>query len=425
VADWLLDGLGAVAARPGAAADLTPRLVDPRPSGRFGAGLPSGTLDYCTGVALALGALAGRPASGVAVAIQVRLPEVMAASYGSSFEMRPAPPRPAPGGGWVHADMGSRGDRESLERLLEVLGPSAAAGEVARAAQEWRLPVGDYRPRSASGAGHPLRFGPGKVTAGAWVGPLRVLDLTNMWAGPLATWLLRDLGAQITKVEPAFRPDGFRAFDGGGIHPGGHPCDPGRDSALWNALNAGKDVVDLDLRMAADRSRFVELAAASDVVIDSFSPRVMPNFGLDLPEGPLYASMPAFPPGPERDWVAYGTAVHAVSGLGDAGDGRFVPAAVSYPDPVAGFTAALGVLAAAAGRARGRGVGRVEGAIAASIQPITARSPDPDRLLADPAGIGADLLALGEERGLLEGRPVCGRSALHPRTVFPDNQNVF
>jgi hypothetical protein len=403
--------------------------VDPVAPGRFGAGLPSGTLEYCTGVALALGAVAGLPVSGVAVAIQVRLAEVMAAAYGSPFEMRPAPPRAAPGGGRLHADLGSPGDRDSFETLLSVLAPTAVAGEVARAAQEWRLPVCDYRRWAASAARLPLSFESGAFGSRypAVRGPaLQVLDLTNMWAGPLATWLLQDLGATVTKVEPAFRPDGFRATGGGGIHPAGAPCDPGRDSAMWNALNSGKRLADLDLRAPSDRDRFLDLAANSDVVIDSFSPRVMGNFGLDLPDRPLYASMPAFPPGPERDWVGYGTGIHAVSGLGDTGAGGFgaegfVAAAVSYPDPVAGFTAALGVLAAVTGRDRGQPVGRVECPLAAALQPLAAQ-PDPTPLRADPSGTGSELLDLGRRLGLLETRTVCGQPRLHPATVFPRNR---
>jgi crotonobetainyl-CoA:carnitine CoA-transferase CaiB-like acyl-CoA transferase len=156
-----------------------------------------------------------------------------------------------------------------------------------------------------------------------------VVDLTIMWAGPLATWLLASLGAEVVKVEPGCRPDGLRG------------------SPAWFAtLDRGKGGVDLDLRHARDRRRFFELVARADLVVDNFSPRVAPNLGIDPAAlrtvNPDLAtlSMPAFPAGrPERDWVAYGTGAHAISGLGDAGtDGFFAPA-VTYPDPIAGFTA--------------------------------------------------------------------------------------
>jgi crotonobetainyl-CoA:carnitine CoA-transferase CaiB-like acyl-CoA transferase len=256
-----------------------------------------------------------------------------------------------------------------------------------------------------------------------------------MWAGPLATWLLASLGAEVTKVEPSFRPDGLRAVNGGGIHPDDRPCDPGRDSAMWNALNEGKTVIDLDLRRADDRARFLEEAAASDVVIDSFSPRVMPNFGMDLPDGPVYVSMPAFPPGRHRDWVAYGTGVHALSGLGDVGGGRYAAPAVSYPDPVAGFTAALAATAAVTARRRGFPVGWVECPLADSVQPLVSLGPevrragppggDDEPLTGRAEGIGARLLGLADVAGLTERRSVCSRPLPHPATVFPSKQNVF
>lgn len=419
----MLRSLGATPAGSVDGADLSPALLDPVPAGEFGAGLPPGTLAYCTGVALVVGALAGAAVSGTGVAMQLRLPEVMAAAYGSSFEMRPGPPRAA-GGGFVHADLGSPGDRDAFGRVRSLLMTEPPAPALAAAAQEWRLPVCDYRPRVPAPPVLPITFTSGPAAAAG--DRLRVLDLTNMWAGPLTTWLLQTLGAEVTKVEPGFRPDGFRALDGGGIHPSGRQCDPGRDSGMWNALNEGKEVVDLDLRVDADRDRFLEMAAASDVVIDSFSPRVMPNFGLELPGGPLYVSMPAFPPGPEREWVAYGSGVHAVSGLGDLGGGRFAAPAVSYPDPVGGFTAAVGILAAVAARRRGIAVARVECPLAASVQPLLHfRGDGGGDLEADAAGVGARLLAAGESRGLLERRPVCNRELLHPGPIFQPKQNVF
>jgi hypothetical protein len=424
VADWLLEALGAAPAPDTVPADLTPVLIDPLAEDEFGAGLPPGTLGHCTGVALALGALVGRATSGVAVAMQLRLPEVMAAVYGSGFEMRPAPPLPAPGGGWVHADVGSARDREDFDRLLDLLPSSATAWDLAEAAQAWRLPVCDYRLWASERERFPITFETGDQAATQIRNhpprPLRILELSNMWAGPLATWLLQGLGASVTKVEPSFRPDGFRALSGGGIYPDGQPCQPGRDSAMWNALNHGKTTVDLDLRAGRDRDRFLDLVESSDVVIDSFSPRVMPNFGLDLPPGPLYASIPAFPRGPQRDWVAYGSGVHACSGLADIGSGRFAPASVSYPDPVAGFTAALGVMAAVIGRDRAVAVGRVESSLAASVQPLVAhtRTGPTTPLGDDPSGLGRRLAEHGRAFGWMEERLVCGRPRPHPRGVF-------
>ena len=81
----------------------------------------------------------------------------------------------------------------------------------------------------------------------ALLADISICDLTAMWAGPLATWLLARLGAKVYKVEPAVRLDGTRALFGGGIYPGGIQRRPGEDSALYQALNHGKTRVPLDL----------------------------------------------------------------------------------------------------------------------------------------------------------------------------------
>jgi hypothetical protein len=175
--------------------------------------------------------------------------------------------------------------------------------------------------------------GLGPVPPGATADPplqgIRVLDMTIMWAGPLATWLLASLGAEVVKVEPACRPDGLRGSPG-----------------LFEACNRGKRRADLDLRRPEERDRFLDLVAGADLVIDNFSPRVAPNLGIEpaalrgVNPQVCSLSMPAFPlDSEERDWVAYGTGVHAISGLGDAGPDGFAPPAVTYPDALAGFAA--------------------------------------------------------------------------------------
>ena len=388
--------------------DLTPAVVDP--CSGYGDGLPTGTLEWACSVGAALAAVGGwlsgtsLSVSAIGLAVLVRLPEVMAASYGSSFTMAPGDPRPF-GGGWLHADLPGR-DRSDFDLCMSTLPAGATAADAAAAAQEWRLTVCDYRPFAPSAPVHPLVVS-GGVPSGCR--GFRVLDLTAMWAGPLATWLLQGLGATVLKVEPSFRPDGFRALDGRGIHPSGRQCDPGRDSALFNALNEGKTVLDLDLR---DMAAALDTAESCDLIVDNFSPRVMPNLGLsDQPAGATRVALPAFGPGPQRDWVAYGTGVHAASGLGDTGSG-FAAGAVSYPDPVGGLVAALGGAAAMVGRMRGVPVGRVDTSLAAAVQPL---SPGPlDR---DPT-VGPRLLEHASSIGLMEWRPVCGRDLLHPVSPF-------
>lgn len=520
VAAWLLGGMGASIVAPNQHDDGTAdtRIMPAGPSKTTGcgstlipspvrlddAGLPEGCLSYATGLALACGAIAGWLSGRsigvdeVAVALEIRLPDVIAASYGTANPMRPHPPRRAPGGGFYHADLGAPGAAEDFESLVGTLEPGASASVLAAACQEWRLAVCDYRHRKSGPAldpardpvkdrgtdrakepgtdpsgdlethgsvlRQPIRFGrtppeadmahASRVAArrhlpGEGLG-IAVLDMTAMWAGPLATRLLQQLGSEITKVEPSFRPDGTRALRGGGIYPGGEHLDPGRDSGMWNALNWSKRHVDLDLRNPTHMRRFVALARHCDVVIESFSPRVASNFDLAarIGKGPLMVSIPAFGLGPQRDWVAYGTGVHAQSGLGHIGlghigfsadgpdmpgDDRFCEPAVSYPDPLAGLTATLGVLAGLASKALGARVDRVEVSLDEAIQPLASEvgkllsglpsgvPVDRDRppsLLRGADNEGERLLNLALDLGLMVPRQVGGRWLAHPSGPF-------
>jgi hypothetical protein len=264
----------------------------------------------------------------------------------------PTPPFPV-GTGAVHADL-TDDDHElfaSLRRSLAAGEGALDAEELASLAQELRLPVTPYR----TGPDRTGRSRPGPaptppplpserpVRAPAHRRPL-VVDLTALWAGPLATALLAAVGAEVVKIDPDCRPDGLR------LHP-----------PVYEALNGAKTIIDLDLRSDSDRRRFEHLLARADLVIDSFSRRVMPNFGYG-PETlhrhyPQLAtlSIVAFPAGsPERDWVSYGPGVHAISGLaaspsptgqetagtgGDEGLRHLRAAPIAYPDALAGLAA--------------------------------------------------------------------------------------
>ncbi len=420
--------------------DQTPAaLLRPAPIACPSAGVPAGTLNYATGVALATAALAAWRAgttivvSELGVAIQVFLPEVMAVSYGS--HRWPVPPDPvrAPGGGWLSAELGAAGDEDTYAGLMATLPGDADAATIATAAQEWRLAVCEYRKRAAADPEDPISETPAAGVAGGSdriraaedrTGPLggvRICDLTAMWAGPLATWLLARLGATVHKVEPAIRLDGTRALFGGGIYPGGVQRRPGEDSALHQALNHGKVRVPLDLRAPLQRDQFLAMARRCDVVIDSFSPRVMPNFGLP-PEAlnsgrgrPVVVSMPAFGPGERRDWVAFGTGVHALSGLGDRGDGSFAAPSVAYPDPVAGLTAAFAIVSALIGRDRGHAVRQVEIPLVEAIQPMLAFPPAGGLRRKEAGGV---LYDAGLASGAFEPLEVAGMRLMHPSGPF-------
>ncbi len=240
----------------------------------------------------------------------------------------PAPPQSVPGG-WVQADLADD-DAEAFAVVRSIVDSGAGPEDIAAEAQRWRLPVLPYR--SEPWTGEPLPFSADPDSAAALHdGHLRgrlVVDLTALWAGPLATKKLAEAGATVVKIDPHCRPDGFRA-----------------QPNLYSELNGDKDIVDLDLRLDRDRERFEQLVADADLLVDSFSRRVLPNFGYrrrDLSSlNPRLAtlSIVAFPLGcPEQDWLAYGTGIHAVAGFGLV-QGRASAAPVAYPDVLAGYAA--------------------------------------------------------------------------------------
>ena len=444
VAAWLLGTLGAEARGAGRPADLA--IPDPGSPPPDPAGVPEGTAAYAVGITLAAAALASllagtpvevRPAD---VAIQLFLPQVMAAAYRSPTWPSPPDPHDLGGGrGWLCLELGAPGDRERFDLLMGGVSAEMPAPDVAVAAQEWRLPVCDYRPRPAPSPG-PSGSGPVRVVgpAGLPATPssvqpdapplagITVCDLTAMWAGPLCTWLLRRLGATVWKVEPDVRPDGMRAFDGRGVHPDGRSTAPGTDSGLFQALNSGKLRAPLDLRDPEHRRRFDDLVAHSDLVVDSFSSRVMPNLGLTHEEliglnpDVLTVSMPAFPPGPMRDWAAYGTGVHAVSGLGQMPPGSrnpYAAPAVTYPDPISGLTGAAAALAGLVGRSRGWAPGHLEVSLQSAVLPLLGLGSPSPRLADRDPDLGPRLLE-DAGPGAVAPLEVAGRVLPHPTGPF-------
>ncbi len=146
---------------------------------------------------------------------------------------------------------------------------------------------------------------------------IRVLDLTNFWAGPLATSYLAAFGADVVKVESIQRPDGMRFA-------GAVPNDPLWEwSAVFAGANLGKRGITLNLTAPEGTTLLRRLIASADLVIDNFSARVLENFGLTweqvraLNSRIIMIRMPAFGlTGPWRDRPGFGQTVEQISGLG-------------------------------------------------------------------------------------------------------------
>lgn len=171
---------------------------------------------------------------------------------------------------------------------------------------------------------------------------LRIVDLTHLWAGPLCTRVLTELGADVVKIEGPERPDPLRLLS---RPPYGQPSHA--------ALNAGKRHARVDLGDAAGRSRFLELLETADGVVDNFSPRALRNWGLEpsalaAEHDLLWVSMPSFPAsGPLAQLGARGPGIEGASGLAalSATDGRPRLLGVPLTDALGGLRAALAFLA--------------------------------------------------------------------------------
>ena len=101
---------------------------------------------------------------------------------------------------------------------------------------------------------------------------IRVVDFTHFIAGPLATQMLADLGADVIKIENAVGGDSMRAM---------RPPEIGGEGSAFLSANRNKRSVALDLGSAAGRAIARDLAARADVVAENFSSGVMEKFGLD------------------------------------------------------------------------------------------------------------------------------------------------
>lgn len=206
-------------------------------------------------------------------------------------------------------------------------------------------------------------------TASTADGPLtgiRVLDLTRVWAGPCATRIMADLGADVIMVEAPWARGGATVDDISVMATRFYPDnDPGTEhwnrTGFANKFNINKRNIALDLSKPGGTDVLADLVRSADVLIENYSPRVMPQFGLDehrlhaLNPSLIYVTMPGFGrSGPLQDRVAYGPVVDSQGGLsvlmGYEGE-TARKAGVAWPDPVAGIHAAFATVAAVVDRA--------------------------------------------------------------------------
>ncbi|MBB6413248.1 CaiB/BaiF CoA transferase family protein [Mesorhizobium sangaii] len=179
---------------------------------------------------------------------------------------------------------------------------------------------------------------------------IRVLDLTNVLAGPYCAYQLALLGADVIKVEVPQGGDLARQL-------GGSPkLNSAGMGASFLAQNAGKRSVVLDLKKPADRERFLDLVASADALVENFRPGVMDRLGLGyealkaVRPGLVYCAISGFgQTGPMRDNPAYDQIIQGLSGIMSiTGTPETAPLRVGYPvaDTLGGLVGAFAIASA-------------------------------------------------------------------------------
>jgi crotonobetainyl-CoA:carnitine CoA-transferase CaiB-like acyl-CoA transferase len=182
---------------------------------------------------------------------------------------------------------------------------------------------------------------------------LRILDFSRVLAGPLATMVLADLGAQVTKIERPGAGDDTRAW--------GPPYDDRGESTYFQSVNRNKLSVALDLVDFDDLERARALARDADIVVENFRPGVMDRLGLGYEDLRAYnddvilCSITGFGAGGGAALPGYDLLVQALGGLMSiTGDPKGEPqkVGVALVDVIAGLYASVGILAAVRHRDR-------------------------------------------------------------------------
>lgn len=186
---------------------------------------------------------------------------------------------------------------------------------------------------------------------------IRVLDLTNVLAGPFACHQLAHMGAEVIKVEAVARGDLARQL---GADP---ELSQNNMGVSFLAQNAGKKSITVNLKNPDGKALFEKLVATADVVVENFRPGVMNRLGVgydrlkEIKPDLIYCAISGFgQDGPWKHRPAYDQIIQGTSGvMSVTGDADSAPLRVGYPiaDTVGGVTAAFAIAAALNARPRG------------------------------------------------------------------------
>lgn len=247
--------------------------------------------------------------------------------------------------GWIALNLARPGDRDLLPALFgeddfDPADDAQIANRIAclsadyllRQGRALGLAIAGAHERPLSPAIEELTSGPAKTEAPG-PSPL-VVDLSALWAGPLAAHLLWLSGARVVKVESTARPDAMREGD----------------PALFSLLNQGKDSVRVDLASSEGRTALHSLLCRANIVIEAARPRALLQLGIDAAE--IVRTCPALTwititghgaSGEAAEWVGFGDDCGVAGGLSAAlaevsGSPGFVGDAIA--DPLTGIVAA-------------------------------------------------------------------------------------
>ncbi len=213
---------------------------------------------------------------------------------------------------------------------------------------------------SASSGNSARNFGGEGLLSG-----MRVVDFSMGWAGPLATRILADFGAEVVKIEAGRYPDWWRGTDWSPEAIARHQFE---ESRRFSAVNRGKKSASLDLTTKEGAAIAKRLVAASDVVIENHAAGVMDKLGLGWKDlsavapNLVMASMSAF--GTGNVWSetrAYGSTLEQASGTPSFRGAPEMPPMmghIAYGDPIGGIYGAAAMLAALVDQKRNGASGR-------------------------------------------------------------------